>query len=444
MFSGLDKKEISEVRSQYLIDIAKASVPSSLPHLVFFVLVYMSSDLHIKRPSFTLYMGMSILVLVFTRLFSSYLLIKNSKRKLIEYVQYFSIATLGLYWGIMHVVVFNTYSEVNASEYVILVMVVAGIGAAGVESIKYNYKLALVFSFLLIVPGAVDLVLNDLANYRYLGFIYFIFFVFLASMARINHINYWKRVTSVKLLEKRNKENEVMQKQISHASKLASLGELSAGVAHEINNPLMIIQGNLEICDEFLIKNKISNEESGSFIKNMRGSIKRIAEIVESLRTYARPDRDNQTVFRVDPLIENSISLVSTMIRDANISVLLNKDYENDRVLGVPGKLQQVIINLVSNARDALEDSKNPEITISLYNDCDNVYVEVKDNGEGIKKENLDKIFDSFYSTKEVGKGTGLGLSISYSIVKSMNGSIDVESIRGVGSKFLVRLPSVK
>ncbi|MFW5871896.1 MAG: transporter substrate-binding domain-containing protein [bacterium] len=231
-------------------------------------------------------------------------------------------------------------------------------------------------------------------------------------------------------------EMKKLQRQILHNSKLASIGLLSAGVGHEINNPLQIISGNVE-----LMKMKLDpNCDVYTYLCAVQDATMRIKNIVDGLRSFARIDSEQVEVIDVHEVIDQSLQLVETIYAKKNLEIKTNYKSKKSCVEGNKGKLQQIIMNLLSNSSDAMENQRGV-IKIETSNDENHLQIEFRDNGKGIKEEYLDKIFDSFFTTKEVGKGTGLGLGITHSIVESMNGKIKVDSELGKGTCFTISFP---
>lgn len=237
-------------------------------------------------------------------------------------------------------------------------------------------------------------------------------------------------------IEHREKElRRVTQQQISQSEKLATVGRLSAGIAHEINNPLT---GVLTFA-HLLREKKNNSEEDIKDIDIIIRETTRVREIVKGLLDFAR-----QTPFKKEPVSINMIlrqivELLKTQKDFRNIIVEENYSNLNPGFEGDKNQLQQVFLNLIFNAGEAV--SNTGTIEISTVEEAGNIVVSIKDNGCGIKKENLDKIFDPFYTTKPVGKGTGLGLSISYGIVQQHGGVIKCKSEEGKGTTFNVFLP---
>jgi len=249
----------------------------------------------------------------------------------------------------------------------------------------------------------------------------------------INHIAIEQDITS-----RMNAENEQaeMRKKLIHSDKLATIGELAAGVGHEINNPLAIVQGNLDM----LGKEYLEDESFCLRFEKINSAMERIRGIVRGLRSFARNDSEEQEIMDVHEAINDTVSLVETIFSKENIIIKKNFGCYNSKVIINLGRFQQVIMNLLTNSKDALE-GKGGQIDIITKNIDNQVCLKIADNGCGIKEEDLGKIFQAFHTTKEVGKGTGLGLSIVTSIIDSFEGSISVKSKVNMGTEFEILLP---
>jgi C4-dicarboxylate-specific signal transduction histidine kinase len=236
-------------------------------------------------------------------------------------------------------------------------------------------------------------------------------------------------------------ELEDKQEQLVQAGKLATLGELTTGVAHELNNPL----NNIGL----FMGNAIDQIELGAFdhervvadLEKAMEQVRKATEIISHLRTFGRAAAVTLERVDIDEVIERSLSLVREQLRTRGISVSFDLRRDSLVVLGNPIQLEQVFINLLTNARDALADSERKEIRLRSALDGDTVRITCEDTGPGIDPGLEQRIFDPFFTTKEVGSGTGLGLSIAYSIVQEHGGSIAVRSRPGQGATFEVELP---
>jgi two-component system, NtrC family, sensor kinase len=276
-------------------------------------------------------------------------------------------------------------------------------------------------------------------------------------------------------LEARNRELaegkaalERLQAQIVHSEKMASLGQLAAGIAHELNNPVGFIYGNMDILNTCLtelkellnfydkvdlpieiksqadaIKKRIDYETTiedlNLIIGDCRDGAQRIRDIVQNLRTFSRLDEAEFKKTDIHEGIDSTIRLLSRYYSADNISLI--RDYgELPLVDAFAGQLNQVWMNLLVNAAQAVS-AKGGEVRITTRAYEETVVVCVEDTGSGISPEHLNRIFDPFFTTKPVGEGTGLGLSISFGIIKRHNGTIEVKSRLDEGTAFIVTLP---
>jgi C4-dicarboxylate-specific signal transduction histidine kinase len=231
------------------------------------------------------------------------------------------------------------------------------------------------------------------------------------------------------------------QEQLVQAGKLATLGELTTGVAHELNNPLNnigLFVGN--VIDQIELGELEPARIKGDLGKAME-QVRKATEIITHLRTFGRPAPVMLERIDVDDVISRSLSLVHEQLRMRAIEVTVERHAAELYVLGNPIQLEQVFINLLTNARDALADAERREVQITSIADGDTVRIIFADTGPGIPPELAQRVFDPFFTTKEVGGGTGLGLSITYSIVKEHGGQIWVDGRPGEGAVFQIELP---
>src|SRR6185437_10470430 len=242
-------------------------------------------------------------------------------------------------------------------------------------------------------------------------------------------------------MERREHELRDKQEQLVQAGKLATLGELTTGVAHELNNPLNNIGlyvGN--VIDQIRL-GEIETEHFVSDLEKAMEQVRKATEIISHLRTFGRAAPVSIEQVDVDDVIERSLLLVHEQLRLRGIDVELELCPDELLVVANPIQLEQVFINLLTNARDALIDAKRKTIRIASSRDEERIRIAFSDTGPGIPAELQQRIFDPFFTTKEVGTGTGLGLSITYSIHKEYGGDISVESRPGKGATFMVELP---
>jgi len=278
-------------------------------------------------------------------------------------------------------------------------------------------------------------------------------------------------------LKKAFKELQQLQDQLIHSEKMASIGQLAAGVAHEINTPTAFIASNLstmakymgdietllikytQLFEQLLENNKedinhiydditkTTKKMPLDFIlEDMQEAIKeslegtgRISKIVQALRTFSNIDGKEYISIDINEGIESSLIIAQNQFKENN--EVLKELSPLPQIKCYPQEINQVILNLLINAIHATEEEG--AITIRSYHDVENVYVQISDTGKGIEPEHLRKIFDPFFTTKDVGKGPGLGLSTSYNIIKKHKGEIRVESELGKGTCFTIVLPQV-
>ncbi|HHJ52163.1 MAG TPA: HAMP domain-containing sensor histidine kinase [Caldithrix abyssi] len=236
-------------------------------------------------------------------------------------------------------------------------------------------------------------------------------------------------------IEQRTRELKEAQFQISHQEKMASLGLMAAGVAHEIGNPLTSISSMAQI-----IKRKVDNPQIGEYISTILKNIERISKIVRELVDFSRPSSYEAAMVDINEIIRNAVNMVKYDRRAKQIELEMELADDLPAIYLVEDQMLQVFINILINAVDAIGDKKG-RIRIQSRHRDGRVYIHFEDNGAGIAEEHLNKIFEPFFTTKQVGKGTGLGLSVSYGIIRNFNGEIKVQSKVNKGSKFTIEIP---
>ncbi len=244
-------------------------------------------------------------------------------------------------------------------------------------------------------------------------------------------------------LEEANRKLRDAQKEIIRSEKLASVGRLAAGIAHEIGNPIGIILGYLQLLRE----EHITDQEREDFIKRVETEITRVNRIISQLLDFSRPSSGKKEENGVHELIMDTINMLKPQSVMSKIEVNPQFRASSDRVTADPGQLRQVFLNIILNAADALagdqiKKGQAREINIATDN-LENSLIEIRftDNGPGMDEKELIHIFDPFFTTKEPGRGTGLGLSVCYRIVEEYGGEIMAESAPGKGMTIIVDLP---
>lgn len=248
-------------------------------------------------------------------------------------------------------------------------------------------------------------------------------------------------------IKRRDEEANQLNRQLIQASKLASIGELSAGVAHEINNPLAIILTERQILLDLEKQTQMTGFEFKTQFQDSMNQIdrqiKRCKRITHNLLRFARRTQSIVETVNLNEFLNEIIELMEREAQSNGIKITHSFDASLPLLLSDPSQLQQVFLNLITNAIDAHEGKPYGKIHIrsAATNGKGGVSVNISDTGSGIAPENLEKIFDPFFTTKPVGKGTGLGLSICYSIIRQLGGDISVTSQLGLGTEFTIFLP---
>ncbi|MBS2097292.1 tetratricopeptide repeat protein [Carboxylicivirga linearis] len=269
------------------------------------------------------------------------------------------------------------------------------------------------------------------------------------------YYRYYLKREENKNLEKRIaealKKQEEQQQIIMHQSSLTSLGELAAGIAHEINQPMQNISLSTESIKYELAESTPNKGFINQSVEEIFEDIVRVRQIVDHIRIFSSGQKDEvEEEFNVSECVRNAVSMIGNQYANHHIKLRLDLIDSIPLVLGNPHRLEQVIHNLLSNARDAVEERRlaeeqlQMEVAIRTHTDQKQVYLEIADNGIGIPANRKTDIFLPFVTSKQLGKGTGLGLSISYSLIKEMNGRIEVESEHGEGTRMIVVLPVFK
>jgi len=266
------------------------------------------------------------------------------------------------------------------------------------------------------------------------------------TLAENNHLieklRYTNKKLDQKMVELKNKQQLLVQ-----SAKLASLGQMASGIAHELNNPLFLILGACEHLQEQLKKYKsLDIKNSMELIVEIDQNVGRMKKIITNLKSFSRQPLNENKIISLLELVEKSLSLVSEQLRLNAITVKIGID-PGIKISGDFNKLEQIFVNLFDNSKDAIEDIKTKrqfgQINIDAIEMENFVVIKFQDNGRGIESNILENVFDPFFTTKNVGKGTGLGLSILHGIVSEHNGNVSIISEVGEGTTFTLELPKV-
>jgi ligand-binding sensor domain-containing protein/C4-dicarboxylate-specific signal transduction histidine kinase len=239
-------------------------------------------------------------------------------------------------------------------------------------------------------------------------------------------------------------ESRELEMQLLQSARLVSLGQTAAGVAHELNQPLSAISNTagdiyLSLTDGI----DLTSESMKEMMQDVLGLVKRMSGTVDHLRIFSREDQDEPVKFSVSDVVRTGLGLVERQLKDHGIRLDVNLEENLPEVQGHPHQIEQVVLNLLNNARDALDGVEVAARHLIIRTEVDDgqVILEVEDSGKGIDPDHVGQVFRPFFTTKVAGEGTGLGLSISYAIVSKHQGEINCESQVGAGTLFRVKLP---
>lgn len=229
---------------------------------------------------------------------------------------------------------------------------------------------------------------------------------------------------------------KVREEQIQHSERLATVGHMAAGVAHEVGNPLTAISSLVQVCQR-----KTDDPFIQEQLKKVREHIQRINKIVRDLVDFSRPSSLGTEMMQLNQIIESAVGLLKHDARCRNVEFNLELLPRLPKLKGAPDHIHQVVVNILLNAVDAMQEVKDPSVTIKTWQEDESAHISITDIGKGIPQEDKKRIFEPFFTTKDVGSGTGLGLSVSHGIITKMGGTIDVESQHGDGATFTITLP---
>ncbi len=295
-------------------------------------------------------------------------------------------------------------------------------------------------TWLLIVSQEVSEELEGLVATRNIEFLIMIFGVLIIIITTVLTM----RRTVSRLKEADNRIDR-LNAQLHQSDKLAALGKLAAGAAHEINNPLAVIQQKTGWMEDLLkeedLKNSENYKEYLTSLKKIEEHVDRAKKVMHNMLGYARRMEPRLQDVDINETLRQTTSLLENYARNNNIEIKDSLQEDMPIIASDQSQLQQVFLNILSNAIDASNNTGIVEVESGMVESF--IEIKIKDNGSGITKELQKKIFDPFFTTKESGKGTGLGLWVTYNIVENLGGSISLESARGKGTTFTVKIPYV-
>ncbi len=244
-------------------------------------------------------------------------------------------------------------------------------------------------------------------------------------------------------LEATLKNLHTTQEQLIHSEKMASLGLLAAGIAHEINNPLNFIHGGSIALDNYFEDHPDYDiKEASKYLDAIKEGVKRTADIVTSLNHYTRNNDQEKVACNINNIINNCLSILNSKLSN-KVSIVKNMSEDLPNIIGNEGKLHQVFLNIIHNSVQAILPNDG-KISIESWFDDKNIFIKIADTGKGIPQKDINNVFDPFFTTKEPGEGTGLGLSITYNIITEHDGSISISSKENEWTEINVVFPIKK
>lgn len=273
---------------------------------------------------------------------------------------------------------------------------------------------------------------------------YRFFYLLMANIVGISVllvVGNWLKVRNDRRLESAEKEVEASRVQLIHQGKMSALGEMAAGIAHEINNPLTVIKSKAALIKREAESGAPDGEKIGREVVKISSMSDRVAKIIRGLRNFARDGAaDPFEETNLVELVSDVLEITAARMQDHGVELRIIKN-DSPVIADIrPTQILQVMVNLLTNAHDAIEKNENKWVELSIHDQKNSVEIWVIDSGTGIPKHIQEKIFQPFFTTKEVGKGTGLGLSITVGIIKSHGGTISIDN-KSPNTKFVVSLP---
>lgn len=382
------------------------------------------------------------------------------KKKIIDFEKavFYTKANIvinGLFWMVTLLVPIAEYKFQHAVSNIIIVALVVGFSLSSMVTISYNLILAYFFQWIITIPTAVFLyyLANNEANEAAFNaaVVITIVFLYMLNQTRMVHQQIVHRLTYALDLENTNKllktsQDDLIQEKakLQHSIRLAAVGEISGEIAHEINNPLGLIVGYIELASQELQNPNPNRELVENKLARARLAMSRITKIIKGLRHYARSTVNDPflPVF-VNEILEDAIDFCSEKFNYHRVDIEINSS-EDIKVMCRTVEISQVFLNIFTNAIDELTKIPPEErkIQVRVLKDKNKVLVLISNSGAKIKPEFQDKLFEPFFSTKKVGIGTGLGLSISRNIVENHNGRLYYDP-NEKQTTFVIELPGL-
>ncbi len=367
----------------------------------------------------------------------------NDPYKFENYNMYVAIYG-GALWGISSVLYFPVISTI---KILIAIAIYTGIAAGSLTTNASSFKSSKAFLLSIFIPTILTCLFVNFEYHYYISFFLLIGLIGYLKGAQVIYYSIYKSAKTsldnqllVQQVIESNEKRIQAERNSMHSSKLATVGEMAAGIAHEINNPLAIISGNLEMVKLKLKKNSDSELNLDKYFNSCDKNVARISSLVKSLKRMSYEDnRAEIEKVNLKQIIDDAFSFTKEKVKAHRIDFSIDVDNQDRDVFCNGLHMSQVLLNLVNNAVHAIGTHDNPWIKISSYEDRDYIYIEVVDSGNGIPRHVAEKIFNPFFTTKDINSGTGLGLSLSRTMAKTSGGDL-VLDMNSPNTRFILSL----
>lgn len=240
------------------------------------------------------------------------------------------------------------------------------------------------------------------------------------------------------------RQKDKIQNLLVRSEKLASIGKLSAGIGHEINNPLAAISAYTQALEARVKQEKYNQTELLEKVDKLKTATSKIDKILKGLRHHTNRGTQKLASIEASSLLRESVDFITDIEPNSNVEIEFKTEATDHSIYCYPDRFQQVILNLMTNAKHAVRNVEQPKITIKTYNSDKRLIIKFIDNGQGIEAKEIGKVFNAFYTTKDPEEGTGLGLYIVNALLAEINGEIQVNSTKGIGTEFSIQVPLAK
>jgi signal transduction histidine kinase len=339
----------------------------------------------------------------------------------------YSLLVIALTWGILTAWSFHAHG-VMSLQSICFTFILSGLLTGSVSFMRIYPKLHFAYATLMCLPGILEVSdhLHD-KNYFMFLILFSLMYAFIGLLSYNSHFDILKTHTTELDLQNALESLKVQTAKAEHSSRLATIGEMAAGIAHEINNPLAIIVANTQL----LLKNKELSVQSQGKLQTILNTSQRISKIIIGLKLFSRQsDKDPMSPHSVKKIVSDTLEFCLEKFRSSGVD-LKTDQIEDQYILCRPSQLSQVLLNLLNNSFDAIQLRDEKWIKIQTLTENNHFILKVVDSGNGIPADVINKIFDPFFTTKGVGKGTGLGLSISKGIIQDHFGNLNYKTENG-------------